>query len=271
MRIPELPSGLQLSLALCVFMLFSAGTGMAESRGDRDFAALQAEAQQAFQDHVTPFVKAYCIRCHGQDQQKGGINFQPALSHPGEATIAKRWKQAAANVKAHDMPPAKAKKQPTETERQAFLDGIDRIKFLSRKDPGLFVIRRLTKVEYGNTLHDLFGVDASIARELPDEVIGEGYLNTLSPLQTEQYLSIANEVLDRVLPAGATTPNSAQRRWFGQAPRSEADSNTAAKTVAASLARRAFRRPRPRPSWMYCWKCSTWGARTGWPTTMRCV
>ncbi len=32
---------------------------------------------------------------------------------------------------------------------------------------------------------------ASIRRspqELPDEVFGEGYLNTLSPLQSEQYL-----------------------------------------------------------------------------------
>ena len=29
---------------------------------------------------------------------------------------------------------------------------------------------------------------------------GAGYLNTLSPLQSEKYLAIANEVLDRVLP-----------------------------------------------------------------------
>lgn len=217
--------------------------GMADPGAGSEFAVLQAEAQRAFKDEVTPFVKTYCIRCHGQDQQKGGINFQPALSHPGDATIAKRWKQAAANVKTHDMPPANAKKQPTDTERQAFLEGIARIKFLSRKDPGLFVIRRLTKVEYGNTLRDLFGVDPAIARELPDEVIGEGYLNTLSPLQSEQYLSIANEVLDRILPADETPSTPAQRRWFGQAPRSGADARAAAKTVATSLARKAFRRP----------------------------
>jgi mono/diheme cytochrome c family protein len=216
---------------------------MAESRVDRDFAALQADAQKSFQDSVTPFVKTYCIRCHGQDRQKGGINFQPALSNAGDATIAKRWKQAAANVKAHDMPPTDAKKQPTDTERQAFLNGIAQIKFLSQKDPGLFVLRRLTKVEYGNTLHDLFGVDRAIARELPDEVIGEGYLNTLSPLQSEQYLSIANEVLDQILPAGAATPNSAQRRWLGPAPRSGADLRVAARPVARSLARKAYRRP----------------------------
>ena len=243
MRIPEFPSGLQLIKALYGLTLLLTWTGMAESRVDRDFAALQADAQKSFQDSVTPFVKTYCIRCHGQDRQKGGINFQPALSNAGDATIAKRWKQAAANVKAHDMPPTDAKKQPTDTERQAFLNGIAQIKFLSQKDPGLFVLRRLTKVEYGNTLHDLFGVDRAIARELPDEVIGEGYLNTLSPLQSEQYLSIANEVLDQILPAGAATPNSAQRRWLGPAPRSGADLRVAARPVARSLARKAYRRP----------------------------
>ncbi len=243
MRIPEFPSGLQLIKALCGFTLLLTWTGLAESRVDPDFAALKADAQKSFQDSVTPFVKTYCIGCHGQDRQKGGINFQPALSNAGDATIAKRWKQAAANVKAHDMPPTDAKKQPTDTERQAFLNGIAQIKFLSQKDPGLFVIRRLTKVEYGNTLHDLFGVDRAIARELPDEVIGEGYLNTLSPLQSEQYLSIANEVLDQILPAGAATPNSAQRRWLGPAPRSGADLRVAARPVAASLARKAYRRP----------------------------
>ncbi len=243
MTIPEFPRGLQLTRALCGIMAFLMGPAVAESRVGRDFAALQADAQKAFQEGVTPFVKAYCIRCHGQDQQKGGINFQPALSHPGDATIAKGWKQAAANVKAHDMPPANAKKQPTDTERQAFLNGIDQIKYLSRKDPGLFVIRRLTKVEYGNTLHALFGVDPAIARELPDEVIGEGYLNTLSPLQSEQYLSIATEVIDRILPVGGTIPRSAQRHGLGQLPRAGTDLRVAARTVARSLARKAYRRP----------------------------
>ncbi|MEN9601465.1 MAG: hypothetical protein RIS56_1071 [Verrucomicrobiota bacterium] len=243
MRIPEFPGGLQLIKALCGFTLLLTWTGLAESRVNPDFAALKADAQKSFKDSVTPFVKTYCIGCHGQDRQKGGINFQPALSNAGDATIAKRWKQAAANVKAHDMPPTDAKKQPTDTERQAFLNGIAQIKFLSQKDPGLFVLRRLTKVEYGATLHDLFGVDSAIARELPDEVIGEGYLNTLSPLQSEQYLSIANEVLDQILPAGAATLNSAQRRWLGPAPRSGADLRVAARPVAASLARKAYRRP----------------------------
>ena len=141
------------------------------------------------------------------------------------------------------MPPDDADKQPTDEERQKFLDWIGKIKFLSPKDPGPFVIRRLTKVEYGNTLHDLFGVDPAVADELPDEVFGEGYLNTLSPLQSEQYLAIANEVLDRVLAPDDAPPTEVQKRLFGEPPAPGADLRAAARKVARSLARNAYRRP----------------------------
>ena len=61
---------------------------------------------------------------------------------------------------------------------QAFVDWVGMVKFLSPEDPGPSVIRRLTKAEHGNTLHDLFGVDPAVVAELPDDVPGQGYLNT---------------------------------------------------------------------------------------------
>src|ERR1041384_125126 len=215
----------------------------AEPADDADFAALQVDARKSFKEVVTPFVDTYCTRCHGQDRQKGGINFGPALKKPGETASSKRWKQAVAIVKSHEMPPDNADKQPTDEERQKFLDGIGKIKFLSSKDPGPFVIRRLTKVEYGNTLHDLLGVDPKVADELPDEVFGEGYLNSLSPLQSEQCLAIANDVLDRVLSSTNARSSRMQKQLFGKTPGRGADERTAARKVARSLARDAFRRP----------------------------
>ena len=105
----------------------------------------------------------------------------------------------------------KTRPSRADADRQMFVDWLAKLKFLSPKDPGPFVIRRLTKTEYGNTLHDLFGVDPSIADGLPDEVSGEGYLNSLSPLQLEQYLAIADKVLDRILaPKGAPPTGDAE-------------------------------------------------------------
>ncbi|WP_202797537.1 DUF1592 domain-containing protein [Chthoniobacter flavus] len=157
--------------------------------------------------------------------------------------FSKTWLQSLVNVKNHDMPPDEADKQPTDEERQKFTDWIAMLKFLSPKDPGPYVIRRLTKMEYGNTLHDLLGVDPAVARDLPDEVIGEGYLNTLSPLQLEQYLGIANTVLDRALAPKGAAPTEIEKRLFGPAPAPGADQREAARKVARSLARSAYRRP----------------------------
>ncbi len=215
----------------------------AEPADDRSFAALQADAQKIFRDSVSPFISTYCIDCHGNKKRKGGFNFQPALKKPGGAESSQLWKKALANVRAHDMPPDDADKQPTEAERKTFVDWIAKAKYLSPKDPGPFVIRRLTKVEYGNTLHDLLGVDRAVANDLPDEVFGAGYLNSLSPLQSEQYLAIANDVLERILGPKGAPPTEVQKRLFGNPPAPGTDARAAAKAVARSLARKAYRRP----------------------------
>jgi hypothetical protein len=242
-----------LSLTLVGFALSLTPRCRAQPADEADFAALQTVARKSFKEVVTPFVQTYCTHCHGQDKQRGGINFSPALKNPGETASSRRWKQALAIVKSHHMPPEEAKKHPTDEERQKFLDGIGQIKFLSTKDPGPFVIRRLTKVEYANTLHDLLGVDAAVADELPDEVPGEGYLNTLSPLQSEQYLAIANEALARSLGPKDGAPTRAERQLFGKTPSfanaledrpgTGADERAKARKVAWSLARSAYRRP----------------------------
>ena len=229
---------------LCSMALLSLVTPcIAASGSEADFAALQAETKRTFNEQVTPFIKTYCSQCHGDRKMKGGITFSPALRNPGSAASSRRWKQALANVKAHDMPPEDAEKQPTDAERRMFIDWVGRIKFLSSKDPGQFVIRRLTKVEYGNTLQDLLGVNPEVAAELPDDVPGEGYLNTLSPLQTEQYLGIANEVLKRILAPDGAPPTETQKRLFGEPPAPGVDRRAAARDVARSLARKAYRRP----------------------------
>lgn len=240
---PENSSKSVMAITVVGFLLFLAVPCAGEASDDKEFAALQAEAEKSLKEETIPFIESYCTRCHGQERQKGGINFQPVLKNPGNAAAHKRWKQAIANVRTHDMPPDDEDKLPTDEERRKFIASIGLVKYLSPKDPGPFVIRRLTKTEYGNTLRDLFGVDAEVAGELPDEVYGEGYLNTLSPLQSEQYLGIADEVLVRILAPEDAPPTAIQENLFGKTPAPDADQRAAANSVAQSLARKAYRRP----------------------------
>jgi hypothetical protein len=232
-----------MSMAIVVLALSLTARGTAAPTDNVDFAALQVEAKKSFTNVVTPFVDTYCTRCHGQERQRGGINFGPALKSPGETASRIKWKQAMTVVKSHEMPPDNQDKQPSDEERRKFLNGLSQLKFLSAKDPGPFVLRRLTKVEYGNTLHDLFGVAPAIAQALPDEVFGAGYLNTLSALQSEQYLAIANDVLDRILAQNDARPTKVQKQLFGKTPNPAVDERAAARKVARSLARNAYRRP----------------------------
>jgi len=231
-------------MAVCGLLWSQPITAVAQPADDRELAAKRADAQQHFKDHVAPFIKTYCLSCHSDRRPtEGGVNFSPALKSPGHWAFTSQWGQSAARVKAHDMPPDYADKQPTDSERQMFVDWLAKLKYLSRKDPGPFVIRRLTKTEYGNTLHDLFGVGSEIASDLPDEVAGEGYLNSLSPLQMEQYLAIADKVLDQILSPEGEAPTDTQRRLFGETPQQETEYQAAARDVARSLARKVYRRP----------------------------
>ena len=235
----KVPVCLGLSLILC---LASPRGGRADT-GGADHEALKADSEAFFRDHVTPFIKNYCIACHqNRRPTQAGVNFSPALKAPGHAAFHDQWKRAVARVKAHDMPPQGAP-QPSDADRRMFVDWIAKLKYLSEKDPGRFVIRRLTKTEYRNTLHDLFGVEPSIADGLPDEVSGEGYLNSLSPLQLEHYLTIADRVLDRIVAPEDAPRTEVQERLFGEPAASETGSREAAREVARSLARKAYRRP----------------------------
>ena len=228
-----------LSLTLCLAL----PCGAASDADVADHEALKTDAEEFFRDQLTPFITTYCIPCHqNRRPTQAGVNFSPALKAPGHAAFTDQWKRATARVKAHDMPPEGAP-QPTDADRRMFGEWLGKLKYLSHKDPGRFVIRRLTKTEYGNTLHDLFGVEPSIADGLPDEVSGEGYLNSLSPLQLEQYLAIADQVLDRILAPEGSPPTDIQMQLFGEAVAPDTEARDAAREVARSLARKAYRRP----------------------------
>jgi hypothetical protein len=220
------------SLGFCLIL----GLGFPGGSMAANHEALKADAEQFFREKVTPFVTNYCIQCHqNRRPTRAGVNFSPALKSPGHAAFAQTWKRADARVKAHDMPPKNAP-QPDEEDRRMFAEWLGKLKYLSDKDPGPFVIRRLTKTEYGNTLRDLFGADPAIADGLPDEVSGQGYLNSFSSLQLEQYLTIADRVLRQVAALPSARRAAIEKRLFGPSAKQP-------RELARSLAKKAYRRP----------------------------
>lgn len=183
-----------LLLPLTLLLAVNIGLAQSEQKVADDFELRQKAAKQAYDKQIVPFIKTYCGECHGDKKRKGDITFQYAFKTPGAANFRKLWQDSVANVRAGDMPPEKASTQPSDEERVAFAQAVSQLKYLSPKDPGTFVPRRLTRTEYGNTLRDIFRVDSSLASDLPEEVVGAGFLNSVSPLLIEQYLAAASAV-----------------------------------------------------------------------------
>lgn len=230
-------------LVLSIVALSFSPVFCSESDVETKLAEARASALKSFKEQVVPFINNYCTRCHGEKKKKGGVTFEYAIKTPTSPSFRPLWKQALENIKSHNMPPEEDAKQPTEQERQMIIAWVSGMKHLNVRDPGPFVIRRLSKVEYGNTLHDLFGVDPRVASELPDEVFGAGYTNTVSPLLMEQYLNVANEVLKQAFAPAGAPPTAIQQQMLGLPPASAQYNRIAALEVARSLARKAYRRP----------------------------
>ncbi|MBM3829766.1 MAG: DUF1592 domain-containing protein [Verrucomicrobia bacterium] len=231
---------------LCWIILTSLATALAGRAAMTDAAEAEArrkEVRQTFLKDIVPFLQANCYECHGNKKRKAGVDFSRMINRPEAADYRRVWQLALTSVRDHEMPPREADKQPTEAERKRFADWIGTIKFLSVQDPGAFVIRRLTKAEYANTLRDLLGVDPAVAAELPEDVAGAGYMNTLSPLQTEQFLGVAQAALDQALGPVGGKPTKLAKTLLGEPPSPRSDAREAARKVARSFAGRAFRRP----------------------------
>ncbi len=152
----------------------------------------------AYEQDIRPLLDTYCVKCHGREKQKGDVSFAPYKA--GQSAIGARslWHKTLAELTSGDMPPEK-EKQPDDGERKRLIAWMKSLRRLDAPDPGDAVIRRLSRVEYDNTMRDLFGVDLQAGRNLPEDSPGEAFDNSLSPLLMEKYLLAADDVLDRLI------------------------------------------------------------------------
>ena len=160
---------------------------------------LRKGSARAYEQQVAPLLSTYCVSCHGPEKHKGDINFAAIATGAAALTEQATMKNCATKLLAREMPPEKEHKQPSDAERETIMAWVAGLRRLAPRDPGPGIIRRLSRVEYANTLHDLLGVDPKVAADLPNDSVGEGYNSTISPLLMEKYLLVADEVLDQLI------------------------------------------------------------------------
>ena len=161
----------------------------------------------AFTSHVVPFLKQYCLACHGEKKQRAELNlavFTDAGQVIRERTI---WEKVAKMLREREMPPPK-RPQPAEALRADIAEWIEaklaEFDCSGPVDPGRVTIGRLNRAEYNNTVRDLFNIDLRPADDFPEDDVGYGFDNigdvlALPPLLTEKYLDAADTIVDRVV------------------------------------------------------------------------
>ena len=161
-------------------------------------AAEPATPAATYDRTIKPFIATYCSACHDAKKHKGDIDFA-SVGDGGDALAhLPLWRAAWAQLAAKDMPPTD-EKQPADDERRAFAAWLVALRAQQPRDPGVAIIRRLSRVEYANTLRDLFGAPVDAGADLPADQAGSGFDNSLSPLLAEKYLLAADAVLDRFI------------------------------------------------------------------------
>ena len=172
-----------------------------------------AEKHLAELDQSKAFLTAYCVSCHGNEKSKGDHDF--------ETFNGKDWanheliNELLTVLKEKEMPPKKAKNQPSAKELAAFEKLLAKQYFsIKAKLPG--VLTRLNRAEYENTINDAFFTTLEVKNHLPVDNTRDGFDNegdklVMSPYAMDSYVRVASEIAEKVvggMPGTSTTHHS---------------------------------------------------------------
>ncbi|MBT6167194.1 MAG: DUF1588 domain-containing protein [Verrucomicrobia bacterium] len=107
-----------------------------------------AAPPSGFNEMIKPFLKENCVRCHGKKKQKAKLTLHDATVDFSKAETSEFWLEILAQLTARDMPPSDEEAQPTDPERNAVIEWIDRQ--LLTAGSGETYRKKLLAPEYGN-------------------------------------------------------------------------------------------------------------------------
>lgn len=183
-------------------------------------ASSESDAQAL--KRLEPFLESHCLECHDDASSKGDLDLSSLAFEPSKHGNFALWERVFDRVRDGEMPPKK-KPRPAENEKNNFLSALkspllatDRAEVLAK---GRVRGRRLTRVEYENTLHDLLGIDIPLADRLPADETGDEFetvaeVQQLSHFHLDNYLEAADAALEEAFDR-AMRGDDEYRRSYG--------------------------------------------------------
>ena len=163
------------------------------------------EAAGAAPESTSPtglFLKEHCLRCHGADKAEGDLRLDHLSADFSKPDDFETWRKVLTRVASGEMPPPK-EPRPAKAQSAEFVarltTQLDAAAAKLRAD-GRVTLRRLNRVQYENTVRDLFAVDVEVKDTLPEDAVAHGFDNVgaalnISPVQMERYLEAADLVI----------------------------------------------------------------------------
>jgi mono/diheme cytochrome c family protein len=231
-------------------------------------ASHSAPAATQYQGDIKPLIEKHCAACHKADKHKGNVDFSGFTDNLSVIKDHKLWSRALEQIASGDMPPDDEPKLPDDIKAkllqniQEVAENYD-VNSPALRDPGPSVLRRLSRVEYENTLKDLLGIEFDSGREagIAMEDNGPAYANlaaglNMAPALMEKYFIAADKALDRLLMNAeerkkfaakdyktkmlAQSDEKAVKQFFSGLPALDEGS---AESFFTTFMRRAYRRP----------------------------
>jgi mono/diheme cytochrome c family protein len=187
----------------------SAAGGSAANSGSPKLPSREPSqaARTDFQKVVLPFLSQHCFTCHGNGKKKGGVSLDCFPDDESVQKDGKTWETVIHMIRTGEMPPKK-QPRPAANEIEQALRTIEatlaKADCIGPRRVGRVTIRRLNRVEYNNTIHDLVGIDFKPAADFPADDVGYGFDNigdvlSLSPLLLEKYLAAAEAIVEQAI------------------------------------------------------------------------
>jgi mono/diheme cytochrome c family protein len=163
---------------------------------------------------LNPFFEQHCLKCHGPEKQKGDLRLDTLAPPSADKKNLEVWRKVVEAIDSGDMPPKK-EARPDAAAIKAVLHSIGDA---MAKAPGArpAALRRLNRMEYENTVHDLLGIDTPLADLLPEDGSVQGFDNvanglSISTVLMERYLEAADVAFESVIRRIKPLPPAARR------------------------------------------------------------
>ena len=175
-------------------------------------------ASDGFDTLVTPFLEEHCLKCHGEEKQKGDIRLDTLSRDFTNGEYAIVWQDVSDMLVLGDMPPEDEPRPPVAeiTRITKAIDSELRQAAETVRGESRIAIRRLSHSALDNTVEDLLGINLKLSESLPADPELDGFENMAITLEAnpEMVLKLQDNAQKIAKHAIASGPDIRENRIY---------------------------------------------------------